>query len=152
MKRILILTAVLTLIAAPAMAQVSNMVELSRTILRTEKKMVFAQNMWLTDAESEAFWPVYNEYEAELSRINDRIVKLLKEYADTFDTLTDDRAKKIVDEAFDIRKKKLDLRKSYAKKFAKVIPQKKVFRFLQLEYAIEALVNYSIASDLPYME
>jgi hypothetical protein len=137
MKRILILAAVFTLVAAPAMAQVSDMVELTRTVLRSEKKAVFAENMWLTDAEGAAFWPVYNEYEGELS---------------TFDTLTDAQAKNIVDETFDIRKKKLSLRKSYAKKFAKVIPQKKVFRFFQLEYAIEALVNFSIAADLPYME
>ena len=53
---------------------------------------------------------------------------------------------------FKIRNERLKLRKSYAKKFAKVIPQKKVFRFFQLEYAIESLVNYSIAADLPYMD
>lgn len=152
MKRILILVAAFILVAAPAMAQVSDMVELTRTVLRSEKKAVFAENMWLTDGEGTAFWPVYNEYEAELSKINDRVLKLLKDYADTFDTLTDAQAKEIVDETFDIREKKLSLRKSYAKKFAKVIPQKKVFRFFQLEYAIEALVNYSIAADLPYME
>ena len=152
MKRIIILTAILTLIAVPAMAQVSDMVELTRTVLRSDKKVVFAENMWLTNEESKAFWPVYNQYEAELSRINDRVVKLLKEYAETFDTLTNDQAKAIVNETFDIRKMKLDLRKSYAKKFANVIPEKKVFRFFQLEYAIEALVNYSIAADLPYME
>ena len=152
MKRILIFAAVFILVAAPAMAQVSDMVELTRTVLRSEKKVVFAENMWLTDGEGTAFWPVYNEYEAELSKINDRVLKLLKDYADTFDTLTDAQAKEIVNETFDIREKKLSLRKSYAKKFAKVIPQKKVFRFFQLEYAIEALVNFSIAADLPYME
>ena len=153
MKRLFLLLMVISfVVSVPAMAQVSDMVELTRTILRSEKKAVFAENMWLTDAEGKAFWPVYNEYEAELSKINDRVLKLLKEYADTFDTLTDAQAKKIVDETFDIRKKKLSLRKSYAKKFAKVIPQKKVFRFLQLDYAIEALVNFSIAADLPYME
>lgn len=153
MKRLFLLLMVISfVVSVPAMAQVSDMVELTRTVLRAEKKVVFAENMWFTDAESKAFWPVYNEYEAELSKINDRVIKLLKEYADTFDTLSDAQAKKIVDETFDIRKKKLSLRKSYANKFAKVIPQKKVFRFFQLDYAIEALVNYSIAADLPYME
>jgi hypothetical protein len=152
MKRILILVAVFTLIAAPALAQVNDIIELARTAFKAEKKVVFAENMWLTEGEAEAFWPVYNEYEAELSKINNRTLEMLKEYADTFDTLTDAQAKKIVDETFDIRKKKLSLRKSYAKKFAKAIPQKKVFRFFQLEYAIESLVNFSIAADLPYME
>jgi hypothetical protein len=153
MKRLFLLLTVISLvISVPAIAQVSDMVELTRTVLRTEKKAVFVQNMWLTEAEGVAFWPVYNEYEAELSKINDRVVKLLKDYADTFDTLSDAKAKEIVDESFSIRKKKLSLRKSYAKKFAKVIPQKKVFRFFQLDYAIEALVNFSIAADLPYME
>jgi DNA-directed RNA polymerase subunit F len=128
------------------------MVELTRTVMRAEKKAVFAENMWMSDAEGKAFWPVYNEYEAELSKINNRVIELLSEYAETFDTLSDAQAKEMIDEVFSIRKKKLSLRKSYAKKFAKVIPQKKVFRFFQLEYAIESLVNFSIAADLPYME
>ena len=120
--------------------------------MRAEKKVVFAENLWLSDAEGKAFWPVYNEYEAELSKINNRVIELLGEYAETFDTLSDAQAKEMLDEVFSIRKKKLSLRKSYAKKFGKVIPQKKVFRFFQLEYAIESLVNFSIAADLPYME
>jgi hypothetical protein len=152
MKRILVLVTIFTLVAVPAMAQVNDVVELARTVLRSEKKVVFAENMWLTDEESKAFWPVYNEYEAELTKINDRVLKLLREYADTYDTLTDDQARAYVEESFDIRAKKLSLRKSYAKKLAKVIPQKKVFRFFQLEYAIEAMVNFSITAELPYME
>jgi Spy/CpxP family protein refolding chaperone len=152
MKRILIIAAVFSLVAAPAMAQVSDMEELLRTVFRSEKKVVFAENMWLTDEESTAFWPIYNDYEAKLTRINDKVAKILREYAATFDTLTDAQAKAMVEEIFDIREQKLKLRKSYAKKFAKVIPEKKVFRFFQLEYAIEALLNFSIASNLPYME
>ena len=152
MKRILIIAAVFALVAAPAVAQVSDMEELLRTVFRSEKKVVFAENMWLTEAEGAAFWPIYNEYEAELTRINDRVIQVLKEYADTYDTLTDAQARAFVEEIFDIRAKKLKLRKAYAKKFAKVIPYKKVFRFFQLEYAIESLVNFSITAELPYME
>ena len=152
MKRWILALLLTLMIPAAAAAQVSDMVELTRTVMRAEKKVVFAENMWLTDAEGAAFWPVYNEYEADLSKINDRVVKLLKEYADTFDTLSNEAAKGMLDEIFSIKKKKQSLRKSYAKKFAKVIPQKKIFRFFQLEYAIEALVNFSIAADLPYME
>ena len=120
MKRILILVAVFTLIAAPAFAQVSDIVELTRTVMRAEKKAVFAENLWLTDVEGKAFWPVYNEYEAELSKINGRVIELLGEYAETFDTLSDAQAKEMLDEVFSIRKKKLSLRKSFAKKFGKV--------------------------------
>lgn len=152
MKRILILVAVFTLVAVPALAQVNDIIELARTAFKAEKKVIFAGNMWLTEEEGALFWPVYNEYEADLRKINDRVVTLLKEYADTFDTLSNDTAKGMLDEIFSIRKKKLSLRKSYAKKFGKVIPHKKVFRFYQLEYAIESLVNFSIAADLPYME
>ena len=152
MKRLLILVAIFALVAAPAMAQVNDIIELARTAFKAEKKVVFAENMWLTEGEAEGFWPVYNDYEAELSKINNRVLKALKEYAATFDTLSDDQAKAMVEESFSVRTEKLSLRKSYAKKFAKVIPQKKVFRFFQLEYAIESLVNFSIAADLPYME
>jgi hypothetical protein len=140
------------MIPAAASAQASDMVELTRTVLRADKKVVLAENMWLTEAESEAFWPIYNVYEAELSKINGRVIKLLKDYAENFDTLSDEQAEDIIDENFSIKKKKLSLRKKYAGKFGKVIPQKKVFRFIQLEIIIESLVNYSISANLPYME
>ena len=158
MKRILILVVALTLAAVPAMvpaadtSQAADIVELARTVLKAEKKVAFAENMWLNDAEAKAFWPVYNEYEADLTKINNRSIKLLEEYADRFDTLTDKQAKEMLDEIFSIREKRLGLQKSYIKKFGKVIPQKKVFRFFQLESAIESLINFSIAADLPYME
>jgi DNA-directed RNA polymerase subunit F len=158
MKRILILVVALTLAAVPAMAraadtsQATDMVELARTVLRAEKKVAFAENMWLNDEEAKAFWPVYNEYEADLSKVNNRAIKLLEEYAERFDTLTDKQANEMLDEIFSIREKRLGLQKSYIKKFGQVIPQKKVFRFFQLESAIESLINFSIAADLPYME
>ena len=38
--------------------------------------------MELTESEAKAFWPIYDQYQKELQRINQRIVKLLESYAD----------------------------------------------------------------------
>ena len=65
-------------LTSPALAQsVNDDVELIRSVVQTERKAVVAKNMQLTEAESEGFWPVYNEYTEDLRAIGDERVKMV---------------------------------------------------------------------------
>src|SRR5215831_1895847 len=63
-----------------------------RQDLRSQKKQIIALNMQLTTDEATKFWPIYDQYTAEMTKINDAKYAAIKEYADNFNTLTDDRA------------------------------------------------------------
>src|SRR3984957_13468237 len=69
---------------------------------RAERKAVVGQNMNLTDAESKTFWPLYDEYEGKMDRIEDRHIREIKEFAGHYQTLTNDDARKKLDEVMAI--------------------------------------------------
>ena len=90
----ILLFALATSIAAPSFAQDksnSNM-EILRQKVKADKKLVVAANMNLTDAEAKAFWPIYDEYQTELRKVNEQLAAAILSYAKDFNanTLTDD--------------------------------------------------------------
>ena len=134
---------------AAAQDQPANNMELVKQKVRTDKKLFIAENMALTEAQAKEFWPVYESYQAELEKNFDRMAKLVKLYAENYETLTDEMAKKIVNEWFAIDDNELKLRKTYLPKFQKVLPDIKVARYFQLERKILATVDYAMAANIP---
>ena len=143
------LTIFLFLFATPLLAQTPEEIELARTIAETEKKMIVARNMELTDPESEEFWPVYNAYQVDVRKINDRTIKLIRGYAENYETLSDERAEEMLKEFLDIQNARVKLKKSYVKKFRKVLPPKKLMRYYQVENKVEAMVNFDLVKTIP---
>ena len=71
-------------------------IQLLREDIRSQKKQIIAANLQLTDAEATKFWPVYDAYTAETTKIGDTRLALVKEYAQTYDTMTDMQAKSLI--------------------------------------------------------
>ena len=108
------MTLMLLAFASPALAQdkpADNM-QILRDKIKADKKLVVATNMELTESEAKNFWPIYDGYQKDLQRINRRIVNLLENYAADFrsKSLTDDKAKKLIDEAMAIEQAEANLR------------------------------------------
>ncbi len=145
-----ILAAVVT-IAAAALAQEkpadSMQIVLEKT--RADKKLFVAENMELTEAEAKAFWPVYEQYQDELFLLRARTVKLIKDYADAYEKMTNNTAKKLLDEYMTIETLGPKLRQAYLPKFRKVLPEVKVVRYYQIENKIQAGVIYELARNIP---
>jgi hypothetical protein len=71
-------------------------VQLLRKDLRSQRKQLIAANLPLTDAEAVKFWPVYDQYQAEITKIGDTRFGLIKEYATNYNTLTDTQADDLI--------------------------------------------------------
>ncbi|MGN6731696.1 MAG: hypothetical protein ACTHMB_06940 [Candidatus Binatia bacterium] len=125
--------------------------QILRDKIRADKKLVVATNMELTEAEAKDFWPIYEQYQKDLQKINQRLANLLESYADDFrnKSLTDEKAKKLIDEALAIDRAEGNLKSTYAPKLSKVLPIVKAVRYLQIENKIRAVVKYDIASGVP---
>jgi len=128
--------------------------QILRDKIKGDKKLVVATNMELTESEAKGFWPVYEAYQKDLKKINQRVANLLESYAADFRTksLTDDKAKKLIDEALSIEQAEADLKSTYAPKLSKVLPVKKVARYLQIENKIRAVIKYDIAQGVPLVQ
>ena len=136
----------------PAFADVSDEIEMVRSIVRMERKAAVEQAMQLTPAESQAFWAVYNEYEAERTRVNNRAVKVVTDYAAAYPEVGDARAQTLLTESFAADSDLLNLKKKYAKRFAKVLPPARVARFFQIERKLDAVQNLSVAEQIPLID
>ena len=107
--------------------------------------------MDLTPPEAEAFWPFYEDYQKELHQINIRLTRFIQTYALHYrnNTLTDEAARKLTEEALAVDEGELKLRRAYVTKLAKVLPARKVARYIQLEGRIHTQVRYELATNLP---
>ena len=140
-------------VASPGGAQdkpADNM-QILRDKVRADKKLLVATNMGLTESEATGFWPIYEQYQKDLQRINRRLANLVESYAADFrnKSLTDDKAKKLIDESVGIELAEANLKTEYAPKLSKVLSAKKVARYLQIENKIRAVVKYDLASGVP---
>jgi hypothetical protein len=119
--------------------------------VKADKKLLVANNMNLTDEEAKAFWPIYDAYQQDLYKINQRVANLINEYALEYNkgAILNDKAKKLLDEAIDIELAEANLKKSYVPKLNKVLPAAKAARYIQIENKIRALIRYQLADAIP---
>ncbi|HXX58387.1 MAG TPA: hypothetical protein VEI96_10340 [Thermodesulfovibrionales bacterium] len=127
-------------------------IQMLRKDLRSEKKQVVAQNMQLTDAEAEKFWPVYDDYTAETIKINDSKFAIIKKYMEGNKSLTDAEALKLIDSWLEVDEAAAKLRQKFIPIFEKILPAKKVVRFLQIDRRLGLILDLQIASQLPLSE
>src|SRR6185436_15806592 len=124
-------------------------VELLRSDLRAQKVAVITEVMEFTEAEDAKFWPVYREYEAELAKIHDDRMALIKEYSVSYDALTDATADRLALRALDLEARRQTLTKTYYDRFKSVVSPKTAARFIQVEHQILLLLDLQIAASLP---
>ena len=137
--------------AQPAAAAPADNMQILRDKVAADKKVVVAAAMELTEAEAKGFWPVYEQYQKELYKINDGIATLISGYAKEYNakSLTDEKAKQLVDRSIVLEEQEVKLKKSFVPKLSKVLPGLKVARYIQLENKVRALVKYELAAEIP---
>jgi len=151
-----ILLAALAGFAAHGMAQdkSTNSLESIHEKFKADKKLIVAKYMELTESEAKKFWPVYEEYQKDLQKLNERLRSLLESYATEYqsNSLTDDKAKKLLDEWIALDRDEASHRKTYAAKVLKVLPAKKAARYLQIENEARVIVKYDLAATVPLVQ
>ncbi len=126
--------------------------EMVKSYFQVEKKAIIVNNMEFTQDESKAFWPVYNEYQQARQKLTERTIKVLKDYMNAYDTLSNEQADAILKEYLAIEKDRADLKAEYLPKFGKILPAKKVARYYQIENKIEAMLKYQLAKEVPLVK
>jgi hypothetical protein len=125
-----------------------------RSQLGLEKRNVVEANLVLTKAEADAFWPIYDDYQAELAVLHERLVAVSRAYAAEYDagTITDARAVELLDEAIAIDEAEIDLRKRTTQRLKTAIPGIEAARYLQIENRIHLAAKLELAEEIPLVE
>jgi hypothetical protein len=151
---VLVILGMAMAMVVPAMSQekpADNM-QIVLEKIRADKKLLVAESMQLTEAEAKAFWPVYDQYQDELFLLRARTAKLIKDYADASEKMSNDTARKLLDELMIIEALGPKLRQTYLPKFRKVLPETKVVRYYQIENKINAALMYELAANIPLLK
>jgi hypothetical protein len=153
MKRILLVCVLCAMMSAgAATAQVDQYMEMLRTDVRAEKVAVITEVMAFTDEEGELFWPIYREYELELAKLFDKRLANIKDYAEHYDAIDDEKADELLGQSFKNFESREKLLKSYYKKFKKAMGAKRAATFVMLERQINLLIDLQIAANLPLID
>jgi Spy/CpxP family protein refolding chaperone len=114
-----------------------------------DRKSIYAKNLGLTEAESQKFWPIYDAYEAEVKKVNDRFLANLNRFVENYDTLSESDAADVLKEKMAIEKQRETLKQEYTRKVAKVLPPKKALRYAQIETRVDNMLRRDVYGLIP---
>ena len=120
--------------------------------VRADKKLLVAANLNLTESEAGDFWPIYQDYQNELFLLRAHTARLINDYAEAYDGMTEEKAEALLDDFMRIETLDLKLRQAYLPKFREVLPARKVARYYQIENKIQAVLYYELAGEIPLMQ
>ena len=142
--------AALVCLAAAAAAQtVKDTLEVSRQAIESQRRILVAGAVPLSDAEADAFWPLFDAYEKERRPFDERANKLIADFLAGAASLTDAQAKAMVEEALKVDEERLRLRRAYLGRMAKAVPPRKLARFYQIDNKLDAAVRADVTKQIP---
>jgi hypothetical protein len=127
-------------------------IQLLRQDLRSQKKQLIAANLKLTDTEATKFWPIYDQYVAELSKVNNDKYVVVKEYANNYGTLTDAQALDLTKRLLAVDNAVAQLRTKYVPIINGVLPGVKTATFFQIDRRLTMLIDIQLASSVPLVQ
>jgi hypothetical protein len=124
-------------------------IQMLRTEVGQDRREIVKGAMLLTPSEGLIFWPLYDAYREEMSKLGDRRVRLITDFAANRNAMSEDEAARMTKEALAIDKDKISVREDYVKKMSKVLSARTVARFFQIDAKLDAIVNAQLAARIP---
>jgi hypothetical protein len=123
--------------------------ELIRHDVRAEKVAILTEVMGFTEAEDKVFWPIYREYDAEMSKLGDERVALIEEFSSHYDQMTDAAADQIATKALDLESRRQAVKAKYYDRVKKALSARTALRYLQVEHQLQLIIDLQISAALP---
>lgn len=124
-------------------------IALLRRDVRQEKAEIMGSMMVLSAQDAAKFWPIYSEYDAELSKLNDQRVANVKEYAQNYNQMTDEKADELIQKSVEFRKQRAELLAKTYGQVKQALGASAAARFAQVEDQLLLLIDLQIATSLP---
>lgn len=127
-------------------------IDLLREDVRQQKAEIMGSVMVLSAEDAAKFWPIYSEYDTELTKLNDQRAANIKEYARTYTELTDEKADELIQKALAYQKQRGELLAKTYDRVKQALGAITAARFVQVEQQLLLLIDLKIASALPVAE
>ncbi len=126
--------------------------EMARLFMAVERELVIEEELRFSEAEEEGFWPIYEDYRADIEVVQDQYAELVAGYAANYLNLSEDAADTMINEYFAIQIRLLEVRQGYVRRFRGVLSAQKLARFYQIENKIDAVAQLILMKDIPLVE
>ena len=126
--------------------------EAARADLRAERTQLFADNLKLTPAQADRFWPLYREYSTKRAALGDERLAIITDYAAAYPNVGDAKAAELVARSIKLEREVTDLRIDYANKIGKVLPPATLMRFLQIDRRVDSVIEMELQRVIPVVE
>lgn len=120
-------------------------IQLLKSNVRSQKKLIVAANMDLTDAEAEKFWPVYDRYAGDLAKVYDTKIVLFQEYIENYDSMSGDQAESYLRRRAAVEEDVMQVRLKYLPEFRKVLTGRETALFYQIDWRLDLMINLQLA-------
>ena len=131
------------------MTNLTAYAELLRADVRAEKVAILTEVMGFTEAEDKAFWPIYREYDAEMSKLGDERVALIGDFTSHYEQMTDAAADQIATKALDLEARRQAVKAKYYDRVKKALSPRTALRYLQVEHQLQLIIDLQISAALP---
>jgi hypothetical protein len=139
-----------TLAAPGTSAQtVKETLDVTRKARESQRRVLVSGALVLTDEESKAFWPLYDDYEKERRGIEEKADRLAADFMAAYTSLSEIHATAMLAEVFRIDEARLKLRHDLAERMSKALPPRKLFRYVQIERKLDAVTAADTAQKIP---
>ncbi len=126
-------------------------VDLLQAALGMEKKQVVANFVKPSDAQKDAFWKIYDEYETQRKNLGKERIELLKQYADQYLTMTPEQADVWTKKVIELQKKTDGLITTYYGKVKAISDGLVATQFYQIESYILSAIRMKILDEVPFV-
>ena len=151
MKKYLLIIAVIFMASFTHAQTNAEEVDLLQAAFGMEKKMIVASFVTPTEAQKDAFWRVYDEYEAQRKELGKQRIELLNQYAEQYENLTSDQASVWTARVIDLQKKTDKLIIKYYKKVKSISDGIVTIQFYQVESYILTGIRIELLEEIPFV-
>jgi len=126
--------------------------ELLRADVKAKRVAIITEIMQFSDADAATFWPLFRDYDYDLSKLGDTRVQLISDYIKNYDAITNERADELASAAFSLEAQRAELKKKHFDIMKKALSARTAARFFQVENQMQQIVDLQISSNLPALQ
>ena len=139
-------------VASMLAQDLNSYMELLKSDMKTEKKIIITEAMQFSDKDSKVFWGLYRDYELEMDKLADKRIAYIKKFAENYPNISNEKADDIMSKAFDYFEDRLDLKKDYYDDVKDVLGAFTAAKYIQLDQQIQLVVDIQISAALPLLD
>ncbi|GAA4326949.1 hypothetical protein GCM10023115_56710 [Pontixanthobacter gangjinensis] len=126
-------------------------VEYIQSIFGMEKRAAVKEMLSL-NANADAFWKLYDDYEVERKDLGRDRIKLLEKYAENYDGMSNEDIDGLIKESMDLSLKTDKLINKYYKKVKTEVGSVPAAQFYQLEHYLLSEIRAAILGEMELIE